>query len=330
MGRVTLFSQRQKTAGDEDYAAPKTAEEFWTRDWDYTVKLVRTLLKNDARLEAEDVAADIFEKLLTRDVPAMYKGDVVSVHTKRRVTWRAFMSHQVALYVRGKQEQVDRRAWREPLWCDAPVNDGGDRWAEVFGGQVTDSYPSLPDSEFIFRTREYLASLPEWDGPSLADLFEEVLASFQDTGKVSLAFLKKKLGLTQTQAADYLAALQREISSGLGIPAFDVGGIWLTASEIEEAARLLRTSKGNHVLPVFARAGHHLASGGREWYLKTAAAELRDYPELRIPRGAHARGGHGNQVKVALVHWLERAAGAAHEALEHPWTLAGSMEEQAA
>jgi hypothetical protein len=327
MGRVSLFSQTENPA--QNYVAPVSREEFWIRDWEYVVKLVRTLLQKDARLEAEDVAADIFEKLLVRDVPSMYKGDVVSVHTKRRVTWRAFLSHQVALYVRGKQEQVDRRAWREPLWCDAPVGDGGDKWAEVFGGQVTDQYPSLPDGEFVVRTRQYLATLPEWEGPSLLDLFEQVLASFQDTGKVSLQFLRKKLGLTQEQAAEYLASLQREISSGLGIPAFEVGGVWLTVDEISEAARLLREAGGNHVLPVLRRAGHRLGGSGKTWYLGVAAQELRDYPELRIDRGAHARGGHGNQVKVCLVHWLERAAGAAHEALAHPWTFAGDMEQAA-
>lgn len=329
MGRVALLSQRPDTAGEEKYKAPATAEEFWLRDWDYVGKLTRTLLRDEAKADAEDVAADIFEKLLARDVPSMYKGDVVSVHTKRRVTWRAFLSHQVALYVRGKQEQVDRRAWREPLWCDAPVGDNGDTWGGVFGGQVTDAYPSLPDSEFVFRAREYLAGLPEWEGPSLADLFEEVLASFADTGKVSVAFLRKRLGLTQGQASEYLAALRREISSGVGIPAFDVGGIWLTSAEIEEAARLLRESKGNHVLPVLARAGHHLAVAGKTWYLKVAAQELRDYPELAIPRGAHAKGGHGNQVKASLVHWLERAVGSSHEALSHPWTLISDMEQAA-
>lgn len=327
MGRETLFSQTPNPG--ENFTAPESREQFWVRDWDYVVKLVRTLLREDARLEAEDVAADIFEKLLVRDVPSMYKGDVVSVHTKRRVTWRAFLSHQVALYVRGKQEQVDRRAWREPLWCDAPVGDGGDKWSEVYGGQVTDQYPSLPDSEFIVRTRAYLAALPEWEGPSLLELFEEVLASFQENGKVSLQFLRKRLGLTQQQAADYLAALQREISSGLGIPGFQVGGVWLTADEIAEAARLLRESRGNHVRPVFARAGHRLAGAGKTWYLGVAAQELRDYPELRIATGAQTRGGHGNQVKVCLVHWLERAAGQAHEALAHPWTFAAAMGEAA-
>lgn len=311
MPRVSL-PEGAEPVQDDAYTAPATQEEFWARDWAYVMKLTRALMRDKA--EAEDVAADIFEKLLRRDVPGMYQPGVVSKHTKKRVTWRAFLSAQVALYVRGKQEQVGRRIQREPLLCDSTVGDGT-AWLDLFGNHADDAYPSL-GSDFVAQVRERLAALPAWDGPSLLDMFEEVLAHVQDGGKVSLGFLRKKFGLSQAGAEEALSRLRQEVSrSQVPVTTVEVAGITLTAAEAAEAAALLEAAPGSHVRPVFARAGHKLAAAGTRWYLPVAREELKLYPGLRTAGGTHATG-HVSHVKAAVVHWLRRAAEGASVALE--------------
>lgn len=318
MGAVALAGGSGQQDGDLTYTAPATPEEFWRRDWVYVIKLTRTLLKDSQ--EAEDIAADIFEKLLTRDVPGMYKPGVVSAHTKRRVTWRAFLSNQVALYCRGKQEQVDRRLYREPLLCDstALAGDYNVRWVELFGGAVWDDYPSLSESEFILRIREFLSGQPEWAGEiSLVTVFEEILALVTAGEKVSVAYLRRKFGLSSPDAQAALARIREVIAGsayGLSVSVelpgdvpvtFEVAGLRLTVQEVRDAAACLRTAKGNQVRRAFAAVGHRLAECGTKWYLAFAAEELREYPELRLPKGSHA-GGHNDQVKQAVIHRLER------------------------
>lgn len=289
-----------------DYQAPSSPEEFWERDWRYVRLLTGKLLGE--REETEDVAADIFEKLLARNVPGMYKPGTVSVHTKKPVTWRAFLSAQVALYVRGKSEQVARRQWREPLLCDATVGrDEATTWVELFGSHSDDEYPSLA-SDFVPRVRARLAALPPWEGTSLLDLFEEVLARVREGEKPSLAFLRRRFGLTVAEAEQAMARLREEVSlSAVPVPAVEIAGVTLTPAEAEQAAKLLEESPGSHVRPVFARAGHKLAAGGTKWYLPVAREELRKFPELKKEGGTHATG-HVSHVKEALIHWLRRSA----------------------
>jgi DNA-directed RNA polymerase specialized sigma24 family protein len=312
MGFATALSSPDTSlvsVSDLTYVAPATREEFWERDWVYVIKLTRTLTRSPQ--DAEDIAADIFEKLLIRDVPAMYRPDVVSKHTKRRVTWRAFLSNQVALYCRGKQEQTDRRSFREPLWCDAPTGDNGSRWVELFGGNVWDDYPSLSESEFVTRIREYLAELPEWEGPDLVAVFEDMLARVSEGEKVSVTYLRKRFHISNSAAQETLRHIRDAIGGDQPVKPvlYEVGGVQLTADEVRDAARLLREAKGNQVRRVFSRGGHKLATAGTTWYLEFAAQEAKDYPELKAPSGSHTKGGHGDGVKRALIHRLERMTG---------------------
>lgn len=306
MGYAALFEAAPGPDAGLTYQAPSCPEEFWRRDWVYVVKLVRTLLGNGQ--EAEDVAADIFEKLLKRDVPGMYKPGTVSTHTKRPVTWRAFLSTQVALYVRGKGEQVSKRLWREPLWCDAPASAGSQtgRWVELFGGEVWDDYPSLSDSEFISRVRDHLAAMPEWQGISLLTVFEKILTRVNDGEKVSVSYLRKQFGITGSDAHAVLGRLRQVIAGSIPPPpSYEVAGMKLTATEVRAAADALESSKGNRVRPAFVKAGHKLAAAGTKWYLAFAAEEVEQFPELKVPKGSHVTG-HTDQVKRAVIHRLKR------------------------
>jgi hypothetical protein len=289
------------------FEAPPTAEEFWKRDWVYIRTLVATLLRD--RQETEDVAADIFEKLMVRDVPGMYNPDTVSQHTSRRVPWRSFLSAQVALYVRGKSEQVARRQYREPLLCDS-TSDSGVSWLEMFGDSCGDEYPSL-EEDFVARVRARLAVLPPWDGVSLADLFEAVLAQAAAGQKVSLAFLRRKFGFSQDEAEAAMVRLREEMGrSDAAVALVEVAGMSFTPAELAAAADLLEAAPGSHVRPALARGGHRLAQAGTRWYLPVAREELALFPELKVASGSHQEG-HVSHVKGALVHWLRRASSGA-------------------
>lgn len=301
MGHVAIFSQSPEP--DPEYQAPADAEEFWTRDWTYVCKFVSALLRNGQ--ESPDVAADIMEKLVTRKVYELYVPGTVSQHTKRKVSWRAFLSAQVALYVRGKGEQVTRRLYREPLLCDAPAGDGSSRWVEMFGGQVWDDYPSLSDSDFVIRIREQLADLPPWEGISLLALFEEVLSLVKDGEKVTLSYLRRKFG---TAAPGAFTQLREAISGPVTVPVtYEVGGLQLTAAEVRDAAEALKGWKGNQVRRAFTATGHRLAGAGTQWYLDFAEEEIAQFPELNVPKKSHKDGHQGfGRVKTALIHRLER------------------------
>lgn len=299
---------------EQHYQAPANAADFWDRDGGFIYNLVRKLMGPGVNSQdAEDVAADIFERLLTatnldgQGILEQYSAGFTSARTGKPVTWRGFLSGKVALYVRGKREQLTRRTGRELLLCDTQAGDGGERWVELFGGQVWDDYPSLTDAQFAERMRDYLASVPDgWNGDgSLFQVFNEILERIKSGEPVtSVAGLSRK----DTMAA--LARIRQVLSEADWVqqPAgqFVVGGVQLTPSEARDALDRLRAAKGNHVHR--ALTGHRLMTeGAKGWYHPFAAAELALFPECGVSaREGHVGGAGAGHVKEAVIHGLAR------------------------
>jgi hypothetical protein len=295
------------------YAAPADPEEFYRRDGTYVQGLARKLLGASGNSQdAEDAAADIMERLLVavngegKNALQQYSSSFVSARTGQRVTWRAFLSGKVALYMRGKREQVSKRNGREMLLCDTVTDGAGSRWVELFGGEQWDDYPSLDDNEFCERMRDYLAMLPDtWGGPvSLFSVFSEIAGPLQRDEDVPPL---KELGLTRAQAGQALKELGGIIRDGVLGPKlggkFEVEGVALTAAELREAVELLKAAKGNHVHRPLAR--HRLQlEGPKGWYHPFSAEERRLYPDCAIDQQTHKK--PADHVKRAVIHRMER------------------------
>jgi hypothetical protein len=294
------------------YAAPADADEFFRQDGAYVQGLARKLLGAGGNTQdAEDAAADIMERLLVavnaegRNALRQYDSSFVSAKTGQRVSWRAFLSGKVALYMRGKREQVSRRSGRELLLCDTVAGEGGSRWVELFGGESWDDYPSLADDQFVGRMRDYLATVPDdWDGPvSLFSLFSEIAGHLKEDGAVPPL---SRLGLSRNQAGRAMRELGQAVRDGMAAPAqekFNVEGVELTAAEVREAVELLRDAKGNHVHRPLA--AHRLQlEAPKGWYHSFSRAERELYPECGMDQQTHKK--PADHVKRAVIHRLER------------------------
>lgn len=319
-----------------DYVAPADADELYRRDGDYILGFARKYLNESGNYQdAEDVASDIVEHLLMPSRKTgltaleQYDPDTVSDHTKHNVTWRAFLSHKVELYLRGKREQVVRRTSREPLQCDAPVGEDGERWIELFGTAHEDEYPSLTDDEFVSRIRGHLATLPDtyggrasagdtetWSsqpgGVSLLAAFDEIRESVVRTDKARVESLKR---VDSRQALETLRAVVRGAAAAPEPGKFDVQGVILDAAEMRDAIDKLRAGKGNHVhVPL---RDHRLQlEGPPKWYHPFSAAERKLYPECTMDPKTHAR--PADHVKRAVIHRLERMLAEAGHLVERP------------
>ena len=295
------------------YSPPANAEEFYRRDGDYIKGLVRKLLLGCGNSQdAEDVAADIMEKLVTvvnrngQTAIDQYNPQHVSEHTHSRVTWRAFLSAKVSLYVRGKRDQVTRRNNREILLLDSFAADGL-TWAEVLGGSVWDDYPFLSDDQFVCRMRDYLATVPDmWEGScSLFAMFNGLIEHLKSGEPLSCREVQDRFDVTPAKAAKQITLLREAVRGAAEVSSFavfEVGGLNLSVSEVRTAADLLRTAKGNRVHP--ALEGHRLYSSGKKWYLGFAAAEQKMYPEVLTDPRTHRN--PADHVKRAVIHRLER------------------------
>jgi hypothetical protein len=293
------------------YAAPAGADEFYRQDGDYVKGLVRKLLGASGNVQdAEDAASDIMERLLVsvnadgQNALGQYDSGFTSERTGQRVTWRAFLSGKIALYMRGKREQVSRRTGRELLLCDTAAGEGGTRWVELFGGQEWDDYPSLDDDEFCSRMRDYLAVQPEeWDGPGLLALFDalsrHVMAG--DDG-----FPLHRLGLSKAASRNAMNHLREAAAAsvaGRRPGKVTVEGVELSAAEAREAVTLLKAGKGNHVHAPLRN--HRLqAEAPKGWYHPFSAEERRLFPECATDPQTHSK--PADHVKRAVIHRLER------------------------
>lgn len=293
---------------------PADAEDLIRRYRDYVVGLVRKL--GIPAQDAEDVANDILARELEVGVLDMYDPEFVSVHKgeARKVTFRAFLSHRVSLRVRGKRDQIQRRAGREVLICDAPVDEGGSRWIDVFGGAIWDDYSELDAGEFVSRMREYLATVPRRsaeDSCDLVALFDELLRQINEEGQVTAKAIREHFGVEDTVASAWLARLRQIMTlAGDALPRPEprvIGGVTLSLADVRTAITLLRDSRGIMVRQPLERAGHPLAGAQKDWYHAFAAEERKLFPELEVDPQTHKKpAGH---VKLAVIHRLERMLG---------------------
>jgi len=323
--------------GREHYRAPADAEQFWEQDGGYVFNLVRKLLGPEVcAQDAEDAAADIFERLLVavnkagETILQQYSAGYTSARTGQPVTWRGFLSGKISLYVRGKREAIARREGRELLLCDTAVGDGSQRWVDLFGGQVWDDYPSLTDEQFESRMRDYLATVPasRWDGPgSLLAVFNEIIERIKSGEKAT-----QVAGLSRKDTARALARIREVMAEASGLPApgpIVICGVELTPVEARDALDRLTAASGNHVHR--ALAGHRLMTGGpdgsvpvgsngRAWYHEFSRAERAMFTECEIAAREGKIGGAGaGHVKEAVIHGLARLlAGIPEPALPEP------------
>ena len=324
---------------DSVSAAPANAEEFIRQYRGYVIGLVRRA--GIATQDAEDVADEILLAELTAKnhekeevgILALYDPDFTAEHqgVRQRVSFRAFLSNRVMLRVRGKGDSIRRRTAREPLLCDAQVEDGVP-WIEVFGGQCWDDYPDLDAAEFVRRMRSHLASVPPpAGGCDLLELFDELCREVREEGDVSAASVGSHFQVSDTVAASWLARL-REIMSAAGeyLPVPEkhvISGVVLSPADLREAIRILTEAKGIMVRQPLARAGHPLARADDPgWYHGFSGEELLAYPHLRVDPQTHKKpAGH---VKLAVIHRLERMLGVAMADAEARAELVAEPEEE--
>jgi hypothetical protein len=295
------------------YQAPASADEFWRRDGGFIVSLTRKQLgPGVSQQDAEDAASEIFERLLVarnkdgQGILEQYSAGYTSARTGKPVTWRGFLSGKVALYVRGKRESIARRTGRELLLCDAAIGDGGERWVDLFGGQVWDDYPSLTTEEFTDRMRNYLATVPgTWDGPgSLFEVFNEIIERIKSGERAT-----QVAGLSRKETARALVAIREVLAEAASKPPpgpLSVCGVVLSPAEARDALDRLRAAKGNHVHR--ALAGHRLMTEGpKGWYHQLAKAERKAFPDIELEASHGQVGGAGTgHVKEAVCHALTR------------------------
>jgi hypothetical protein len=266
--------------------------------------------------DVDDVVQDILRRFQVTDVIGQYNPEFVSGRSHKTVPFRSFILAKVPLYCRGKAERLATVWHREPLIANAPAGDGSSTWIEAVAEAPVD-LAGLDDGAALARLRAALADRPALPGsPGPLALFDElaerVAAGKPVTGKV----LARRYRTEPEMADSWLAQLRDELRAAAAGDyrsarggAREFGGVWLSGSQLREAARLLREAPGNQVVRVWERGGHPLARAGRIWYLRPAKAELAAYPQLRGDRGGHYEGGHGSPVKRGLIHWLERQAG---------------------
>jgi hypothetical protein len=308
------------------YQAPASAEELYLRDKDYVFGLVRRHLGSDRLCDVEDAAADIMEKLILRNVIGMYRADVVSEHTHKTVTWRAFLSRHVMLRIRGKGEQVSRNRRREVLQLDAPVRPDGSSWGDIHAPGVTDSYPGLAEGDYD-RLRNWLAMQPPAPGPlPLLDLFDELAERARSGEDIPQARWARKFGLDSAQAVEAMRLLQEALDAlptAPEPPRFAVGPVTLSVLQVKTALDALRAAKGNRVAPCLQAVRSPLGRLSTKEFITLGKAEARAYPEVKVPVGGHPA--HTSQTKLAIMHQLERLLSGAGvtepEAEEPPTTL---------
>jgi hypothetical protein len=306
---VTTAVLLRPEPGSETYKAPADEEELYRRDGLYVRRLVAKLIGEARPQDIEDVAADIMEKLVARNVISMYNPGYISEHNGRPVTWRAFLSNQVAVRVRGKREQLGRRGSRELLIADQPGPDGTTTWAETHGSVHYDEYPALSDVRVYHQLRDYLVLQPPDPGPlPLLELLDSLLTLVREGKKPSRAAVARQFKVTSSQVAVRMRDLKTALKEAAAMkpPVFKFGEYELTASQVQDAALALRESKGNRVAPALAAVQSPLADAGTRWFIKFGAQELKKHPELKRDKGTHTQGGHGSQTKDAIVHRLER------------------------
>lgn len=278
----------------EAVPAPSGYVELFERDEPYIHKLVRRELGSAATPEdVEDAAQYICERLVTRNVLAMYDPQDPS-----GASWHTFLGRQVILYCRGLRENNGKRAWREPAQVDAPAGDGHARWLDLYAPGEWDDYPALDSGELVTRLRAWLAAVPaSWQpsGPvKLAELFEQAVTAAQDGERPRIS----RAGMIALRRA-----LQPALARPVRLPmAGPPGYIAVTREDVGQAITVLEGSKkGTAVKQPLAKAGSLLAAMD---YHAVAAAERHVYPKLRSAGGSRAE--HTGHVKAAVLHCLYR------------------------
>lgn len=327
-------------------AVPRSNDEFVEIYRDYVVRLVRKL--GVPGQDADDVANNIILSELQAKNRAGDRVGILSLydpdHTAevrgraQKVSFRAFLSARVALRVRGQSETLRRRASRELLIADKPVDDAGSTWMDLFGPSVTDDYSQVDDGEWLSRVRDHLARMPRpgsADSCDLLGLFDALVSEIRRDGRVSATAVRRHLGLSSPALASGMQRLRSvmEGASAAPLPApqnFSIGGVTLTAAGIRSAIEILHAADrpgpmGIMVKQPLARAGHPLAGAEAGWYHPFAKEEIRAYPDIAVDQQTHRKpAGH---VKIAVLHRLERMLGlAADDNPRQPEEAAGSSE----
>jgi DNA-directed RNA polymerase specialized sigma24 family protein len=269
--------------------------------------LVRSQLGRGSKpQDIEDVYQYILTQFFANDVITQYQPDHVSEFNGKPVSFLAFIRAKATLYCKGRREAIQRQAGRELQIADTPVGDHG-HWIEVFGGAIWDDYEGLTDEAAYVRLHEFLASRPRKpDELNLAELLDELDIRVSSGEAIGPEAIRKVFGLTRASTASYMQRLRDELKLVARRDTYEVGGIVLTAAQMRTAIDALAAYPGHHVLPAFRAVSHPLAGAGKTWYISFAKAEIKAFPELRQPPGGHFSGGHGNAVKAALIHRLER------------------------
>lgn len=268
--------------------------------------------------DVDDVLQYILTQFLVTDVISQYQPGHLSDYTGSPATFKAFIKAKAVLYCKGKREKLTRDEARELKIADAPVGDGTDRWIDQFGGAAAwDDYAVLSDGDAFERLRSFLAARPSGPGEvSLVDLLDSLAARVDSGDPIGPEAIRKEFGLTRADTASYMQRFRAELKEAARRDTYEVGGMVLTAPQVRAAIDALIAYNGHHVFPAFKVAGHPLQHAGKTWYIKFAKDEIRQFPELKQAPGGHFAGGHGNAVKAALVHRLERMLGGPVEGQE--------------
>jgi DNA-directed RNA polymerase specialized sigma24 family protein len=289
-------------AEDAAQGTPVDNEDMVRRYRGYMKGLVRKL--GIPSQEADDVTNEILTRLMERDVIGMYEPD--------KGTFRNFLSAQVARYTSGQRDKLRRSSTRELLMLDAPADNEGHPWIEIFGGaQIWDDYSALDAEQFVQRMRAHLATIERRsrrDGLSLVKLWDEIIAEIRESGEFTSARIQQRFSVSDTTASGWIRRLRAVAGrrmDGLTDPMPEVAGVRFSIADIRLSLECVRKyERGNHMPK---NADHPL---GRHpdprWYHTVARAELKEFPECKQARAAGKGGAGAGHVKAAVVHFLER------------------------
>lgn len=183
----------------------------------------------------EDVACDIMVKLYEKDYLHMFDPTKVFVYdgVEYPARFQYFLTKIVTLYLRGFYEREMRRNWREPIWCDMPVDTRHNcvrnplirfTWGEINGASVASHEDEILEmvyeNNLIADIRAYIETIPSGSSDrcdlDLLRLFDELIAQIRQKGKWSLTELCTKFSISGTAMNRWVWRLRQIIADYLG------------------------------------------------------------------------------------------------------------------
>lgn len=219
-----------KKTGVDHVSAPANYDELYRKYYRFVVALVQK--HGICESNAEDVASEILERFWERDFLSEFDGDAVFEHdgVQYRARFKSFLSKFVIAYLPGHRDRQTKRAHRELLLMDMPINDGSANteaskatWGEQHGGEAISAeeefFGGAAMADLLDFMRGYLTNLPlrsKSDSCDLNELFAEMLHQIETTGVWENEPLRQRFRVSSTAMHQWTWALREHLADAMG------------------------------------------------------------------------------------------------------------------